>query len=115
MGGKLATRKLRIEIDVKEMAELLRAVADPTRQQILRLLEARPRSVGEIVEFFSLAQPTISRHLSVLKNVGLVDAERDGKQVIYSLKPANLRSMCHGFFGSFDCCGPLFRKDTEGN
>ena len=102
MGGIVGTKKLRIEIDIKQMSELLRAVSDPTRQQILKLLEDRPRSVSEIVEFFSLAQPTISRHLSVLKNVGLVEAERNGKQVIYSLKPANLRSMCYGFFGSFD-------------
>jgi DNA-binding transcriptional ArsR family regulator len=109
----MTTRTVRIELDVAAIAEILKAVADPTRQQILKLLEDKPRAVTEIVDHFSLSQPTISRHLSVLKNAGLVQAERHGQYVVYSLRPARLQSICHGFFGSFDCCATLFRHDRE--
>jgi len=106
----MTTRTVRIELDVRAIAEILKAVADPTRQQILKLLEDRPRTVSEIVERFTLSQPTISRHLSVLKNAGLVEAERHGQNVVYSLRAARLQSICHGFFGSFQCCADLFRQ-----
>ncbi len=109
----MTDRKIRIEFDTKVLAERFKAVADPTRQQILRLLEERPRTVGEIVDRFSLAQPTISRHLSVLKNADLVAAERDGQHVVYSLKPGTLKDTCHCFFGSFSCCGSLFQDQEK--
>lgn len=109
----MGTRTLRIELDVGAIAEILKAVADPTRQQILKLLEGQPRTVSEIVERFSLSQPTISRHLAVLRNAGLVEAERRGQHVIYSLRPARLQSICHGFFGNFECCADLFRNQGE--
>lgn len=111
----MARRALRIEVDVTAMAEMLKAVADPTRQRILRLLEEKPRTVSEIVERFTLSQPTISRHLQVLRNAGLAAAARDGQHVIYSLSARTLKSMCHGFFGSFACCASLFRDDQEGS
>ncbi len=109
----MTRRRLRIELDVGSMAEILKAVADPTRQKILRLLEEKPRTVSEIVERFSLSQPTISRHLLVLRNAGLVEAERDGQHVVYSLSPATLQSICQCFFGSFHCCSDLFRHEPE--
>jgi len=109
----MTRRTLRIELDVKAIAGILKAVADPTRQQILKLLEEKPRTVSEIGEHFSHAQPTISRHLSVLKNAGLVEAERQGQHVVYSLRPAGLQSVCHGFFGNFQCCSGLFRQISE--
>lgn len=106
----MTTRKMRIELDIRAIGEILKAAADPTRQQILRLLEEKPRTVNEIVERFALSQPTISRHLLVLKNAGLVEAERQGQHVIYSLRASRLQSVCHGFFGSFECCATMFRK-----
>ncbi len=109
----MTPRTIRIELQVGAIAEILKAVADPTRQQILKLLEERPRTVTEIVDRFSLSQPTISRHLAVLKNAGLVEAERRGQHVFYSLRPAMLRSICHGFFGSFQCCRTLFTNWTD--
>jgi len=51
-------------------------------------------SVGEIVEAFNISQPTISHHLNVLKNVGLVTSRKEGKQIFYSIKQENLEECC---------------------
>ncbi len=62
-----------------------KALADPTRREILRLLGAREMSVNDIVERFSISQPAISRHLAVLRHAGLVTSRREGQSVIYAL------------------------------
>jgi ArsR family transcriptional regulator len=90
------------------LAALFKAIGDATRQEILLMLEERERSVGEIVERFKLSQPTISRHLAVLHQAGLVSRRREGQKVVYSLKPESVRCCCEGFFGNFDCCSGLF-------
>jgi len=58
-----------------------RAVADPTRRRILRLLRERRRTSGEIADAFASSWPTISRHLAVLRSVGLIVRERKGQFV----------------------------------
>ena len=80
-----------------------------TRQQILRLLEGNQRSVGEIVGNFELSQPTISRHLSVLKEADLVIDQRQGQNVIYRLNDEALASSMHQFFGQFSSCQESLR------
>ena len=67
------------------MNSVFKALADPTRRDILRLLRDGPRSSGEIAEHFSSAWPTISRHLGVLKEAGLILSERNGQQIMYEL------------------------------
>ena len=62
-----------------------KALSDPTRREILRLLGERELTVGEIVERFAISQPAISRHLAVLRAAGLVSALRQGQNVLYSL------------------------------
>ncbi len=62
-----------------------KALADPTRREILRLLGASEMSVNDIVERFSVSQPAISRHLAVLRHAGLVTSRREGQSVIYAL------------------------------
>lgn len=62
-----------------------KALSDPTRREILRLLGKREMTVGEIVDQFSMSQPSISRHLAVLRQAGLVTARRDGQNVVYAL------------------------------
>ena len=62
-----------------------KALSDPTRLEILRLLGRRDMSVGEIVDKFAMSQPSISRHLAVLRSAGLVTARRDGQNVVYGL------------------------------
>jgi DNA-binding transcriptional ArsR family regulator len=62
-----------------------RALADPTRRQILRLLRDGPRGSGEIAEAFPSTWATVSRHLAVLREAGLVVAERRGQTILYEL------------------------------
>ena len=62
-----------------------RALADPTRRRILELLARRDLTAGEIAEEFPIAFASVSRHLSLLKDAGLVDAEREGQFIRYRL------------------------------
>jgi ArsR family transcriptional regulator, arsenate/arsenite/antimonite-responsive transcriptional repressor len=87
-----------------------RAMSDENRQKILLLLEERDRCVGELVALFDLSQPAVSKHLTVLKNAGLVNDRRCGQQVIYSLHRENLQNCCFEFFKNFQCCNSLFTK-----
>lgn len=62
-----------------------RALADQTRRDILALLRAGPRTSGEIAGRFDTSWPTISRHLSVLRDAGLVVTERKGQEIYYEV------------------------------
>jgi len=67
------------------MNDAFRALADPTRREILRLLRDGPRTSGEIAEHFTTAWPTVSRHLAQLRQAKLVRSERQGQQIVYEL------------------------------
>jgi DNA-binding transcriptional ArsR family regulator len=67
------------------MDATIRALADPTRREILRLLRERDLAAGEIASRFDMTAPTVSHHLSVLKDAGLVQTERNGRSVVYSI------------------------------
>jgi DNA-binding transcriptional ArsR family regulator len=67
------------------MNDVFRALSDPTRREILELLRGGPRTSGEIADKFSTSWATISRHLSVLKDAGLILAERNGQHIVYEL------------------------------
>ena len=62
-----------------------RALADETRREILRLLRDGPRTSGEIAARFSSTWPTVSRHLALLREAGLVLTERKGQEIYYEL------------------------------
>ncbi|MFN8094774.1 MAG: autorepressor SdpR family transcription factor [Vicinamibacteria bacterium] len=72
------------------MNEIFRALADPTRREVLRLLRARDLTAGEIAERFPLAKSTLSGHFAVLKQAGLIVAEKRGTTVVYSLNASAL-------------------------
>ena len=63
----------------------IRALADPTRREILRALRTGDLSAGDIASRFPITGASVSHHLSVLKEAGLVQAERDGRSIVYSL------------------------------
>ncbi len=65
--------------------EVFKALGDPTRREILRLLRARDMSAGEIAERFPLARSTLSGHFNALRHAGLVVSERQGTTILYSL------------------------------
>lgn len=68
--------------------EVFRALSDPTRREILRLLRSRDMTAGEIADRFPLAKSTLSGHFNVLKHAGLVVTERSGTSIVYSLNLA---------------------------
>lgn len=70
---------------MKQLELALKAVADPTRTRILKLLETRPLCVCQVQSVLGLAPSTISKHLSLLRHAGLVEDRRDGKWIEYAL------------------------------
>jgi DNA-binding transcriptional ArsR family regulator len=75
------------------MADVWKALADPTRRKILELLKKKDMNAGEIAEEFNMTKPSISNHLNILKQADLVDAEKQGQNVIYSLKTSVLEDI----------------------
>ena len=69
------------------------AIAEPRRRHILELIAAEERSVGEIADELELGQPSVSKHLQVLHDVGLVTMRRDGRRVLYRTNPETLRTV----------------------
>jgi len=65
--------------------ETFKALADPTRRRILDLLKNGDMSAGEIAAQFNMTKPSVSNHLNILKNAGLIWDERKGQHIIYSL------------------------------
>lgn len=77
-----------------ELAALAKAIAHPARVQVLRLLSRRNSCIcGEIVDELSLAQSTVSQHLKVLKDAGLIRGDVDGPRVCYCIEPHALRRL----------------------
>jgi len=79
------------------MSNIFKAISDPTRRRILELLRTSPLNAGEIGIHFEVSQPTMSAHLSVLKNADLIEGEKAGKQVIYHAKMSVLEDALRGF------------------
>lgn len=77
----------------ESVARRLKAVADPTRLAILHSLAAAPSSVGELAALFRLAQPTVSMHVKVLRESGLVQSERAGGRLRLSADPAAVETL----------------------
>jgi DNA-binding transcriptional ArsR family regulator len=72
-------------------ADVFNAVAEPRRRQILDLLSSGERSVTELVRALGLAQPQVSKHLKVLREVGAVDVREDGRRRVYRLNGPALK------------------------
>jgi DNA-binding transcriptional ArsR family regulator len=70
---------------VVRMNEAFKALADPTRRQILKLLRTGEKTAGELAEHFDMAKPSVSHHFAVLKGADLVTTRRDGQQIYYAL------------------------------
>ena len=77
------------------------AIAEPRRREILDYLAPRERAVGDIVFALGLAQPSVSKHLKVLRDVGLVDLRRDGRQILYRTNADAIRPL-HEWTGRFE-------------
>jgi DNA-binding transcriptional ArsR family regulator len=78
--------------------ETFKALADPTRRKILELLKERDLTAGEISEYFNMTKPSISNHLKILKQADLVQDEKRGQFVIYSLNTTVFQDLIGWFF-----------------
>jgi len=81
-----------------------KALADPTRQQIMEVICCDWKNVNEIVEVVGIRQPTVSHHLSILKEAGLVNTRPDGKHTYYILNQSRV----------VNCCGQLIEVFAPG-
>lgn len=73
---------------MRELVQVMKALSDPGRLKVLKMLEAREMCACEIISLLGLAQPTVSRHLKVLADAGLVTGRKVGSWVHYRLAPA---------------------------
>jgi len=83
-------------------ASVFRALADPTRRQILQDLRDGELAAGDIASRFPIKGPSVSRHLSILKGAGLITERRDGNRILYALAEERL-ALCVGGFLSAVC------------
>ncbi len=74
-------------------SDAFNAVAEPRRRDILNYLALQERSVNEIVDSLSMEQPSVSKHLRVLKDVGLVNVRRDGRNMFYKTNAEAIRPL----------------------
>lgn len=82
------------------MHDVFRALADPTRRQLLKLLRRGDMTAGELAAQFDLAWPTISGHLKVLREADLVQADRRGTSITYHLNVSALESALASFMSA---------------
>lgn len=84
------------------MGDAFKALSDPTRRKILELLQKQSLNAGEIAEYFHITKPSISHHLSILKNSGLIVDERRGQNIVYSLDMSVFQDMMKWFMNFMD-------------
>ncbi len=90
-------------------SDAFNAVAEPRRREILNYLALRERPVGDIVVTLRLEQPSVSKHLRVLRDVGLVRARRDGRRMLYRTNAQAIRPL-HDWAGTFQ---PFWRHQLN--
>jgi len=84
-------------MDEKIYGRYFRAFGEPSRLRILRLLTSKPLTVNDIVKQVGLSQSTVSRHLGVLREAGILTDRREGQYVYYSLNKDAVAACCTGF------------------
>lgn len=82
-------------------SDAFNAIAEPRRRQILDLLAQQERSVGDLAELLGVAQPQVSKHLTVLRTVGVVNVRDDGRHRVYRVNADGLRPV-HEWISQFE-------------
>lgn len=93
-GGRAGLSHELPEEELEHLAALCKALAHPVRIKLLRRLAASRRFCGDLVEQSGLAQSTVSHHLRILKEAGLVGAEEQGTRTCYFIDRARLQLLC---------------------
>ncbi len=87
-----------------------RAIADPTRRQILALLRNGEQTAGELAEHFDMTKPSMSHHFAVLRDAGLIFSRREGQQIWYSLNTTVVQDL---IAWSMDLLGKSARNGSK--
>jgi ArsR family transcriptional regulator len=101
-------------MELKKLADALKALGDPTRLKIIALLNMRDCCVCELVPIFGISQPAISKHLSRLKNADLVTENRKGQWVFYSLNRKRMNEIGLGLVNLPDCSEEFKKLEEQG-
>ena len=80
-------------------ADVLKTLANPRRLEIVHLLAEGPREVGRLAEEMGISQPNVSQHLAVMRSAGVVEAEREGREVRYRLSDPEIICACETMRG----------------
>ena len=84
------------------MNDAFKALADPTRREVLRLLQGGEMSAGELAAHFDMTKPSLSHHFAVLKQADLIAARREGQQIYYFLNTTVVEDLLATIWGLFD-------------
>lgn len=90
--------------------EVWKALSDPTRREVLKLLQKGSRSAGEIADRFEVTKASMSHHFNVLKAADLVRSERRGQNLVYSLNTSVFEDVAAMLFDLFPAASPARRK-----
>ena len=93
--------------------DFFQALASPYRREIIKLLKWQNLTAGEIAAKFDISQPSISRHLDILRRAEIIVAEKRANQIIYSLNLSVLQELMVGITGLLNVKGS--DEDAEGN
>ena len=83
------------------MSNVFKALADPTRREILKMLDSGDKTAGEIADAFTMSKPSISKHLDILREAELVSSEKQGQFVVYSINTTVLQNVLGSFLDFF--------------
>ncbi|CEJ75526.1 ArsR family transcriptional regulator [[Clostridium] sordellii] len=83
------------------MSKAFKALSDKTRREILKLLNNKDMSAGEIAEHFDISKPSISKHLDILREAELISSEKKGQFVIYSINTSVIQEVLGNFLEIF--------------
>ena len=83
------------------MTSIFKALADPTRRQVLQMLRAGPMTAGALADAFDVSKPTMSAHFAVLVGADLIEAEKSGRTITYRLKMSVLEEALMDFTQAF--------------
>ena len=82
--------------------DAFKALADPTRREVLRLLQGGEMTAGELAEHFDMTKPSLSHHFAVLRQADLIAARREGQQIFYFLNTTVVEDLLATIWGLFD-------------
>jgi DNA-binding transcriptional ArsR family regulator len=97
----------------KFYSKYFKAFGDPSRLRILGVLTSGEKSVMDIVDKVGLSQPTVSRHLAILREAGVVTDRREGQQVFYGLNKKVVAGCCQGFCDCLEIRVPVKKTSRK--